>query len=248
LQLTVAPTPIRGTFLTIPLRQHFSRGADRKVFRDRREAGQQLAAALQHYAGRPNSLVLGIPRGGVVVGLEVSQLLRLPLDVLITRKLRAPDNPELALGALAETGYVHLNEDLIAAYPWLARTVEQERVIQEQEIARRRTLYRGGNPLPPLQGRTVILVDDGVATGATYFASIQTLKAAGVGRLVAGLPVAPAETAQLIADMVDECVVLASPYPFYAVGQHYLDFSQVSDDEVAECLARGWRPSSEGSG
>jgi predicted phosphoribosyltransferase len=137
---------------------------------------------------------------------------------------------------------MHLNEDLIAAYPWLARAVEQERAVQEQEIARRRTLYRGGNPLPPLQGRTVILVDDGVATGATYLASVQTLKAAGVGRLVAGLPVAPAETAQLIAARIDDCVVLASPYPFYAVGQHYLDFSQVSDEEVAACLAHGWRP------
>jgi putative phosphoribosyl transferase len=212
------------------------------MFRDRQEAGQQLAAALQKYAGHEGALVLGIPRGGVVVGLEVSRILGLPLDVLITRKLRAPDNPELALGALAETGFMHLNEDLIAAYPWLRRAIEQERLIQEQEIARRRMLYRNGQQLPSLHGRLAILLDDGVATGATYLASVETLRAAGVGRLVAGLPVAPAETANVIAARVDECIVLASPYPFYAVGQHYLDFGQVSDEEVAECLRQARRP------
>jgi putative phosphoribosyl transferase len=212
------------------------------MFRDRRDAGQQLAAALQQYAGHASGLVLGIPRGGVVVALEVSRLLRLPLDVLITRKLRAPDNPELALGALAETGFTHLNDDLIAAYPWLAQAIEQERLLQEQEIARRRALYRGGQPLPDLQGRMVILVDDGVATGATYLASVQSLRAAGVARLAAGLPVAPSETASLISSRVDDCVVLASPYPFYAVGQHYVDFNQVSDEEVAQCLAEGRKP------
>jgi putative phosphoribosyl transferase len=210
------------------------------VFRDRIEAGQRLAAALERYKHCPEGLILGIPRGGVVVALEVSLALRLPLDVLITRKLGAPDNPELAVGALAETGFVHLNEELLSSYPSLARSLEAEEYAQRQEIARRRALYRGGRPLPPLHGRTVILVDDGVATGATYLASVQTLKAAEVGRLVAALPVAPGETARLIADTVEECVVLATPYPFYAVGQYYHDFSQVTDEQVADCLVRGW--------
>jgi putative phosphoribosyl transferase len=215
---------------------------ERIVFRDRREAGQQLAAALQRYAGRSGGLILAIPRGGVVVGLEVSLALRLPLDVLITRKLGAPDNPELALGALAETGFVYLNEDLLLAYPSLATAIEPQRVEQEQEITRRRQLYRAGRMLPSLRGRTVILVDDGVATGATFLASIQTLKASDVGHLVAALPVAPAETVRLIGDRVDECVVVDSPYPFYAVGQHYADFSQVTDQQAAECLGKAWRP------
>ncbi len=212
------------------------------MIRDREEAGQRLAAALSRYTDCPDGLILAIPRGGVVVGLEMSLSLRLPLDVLITRKIGAPDNPELAIGALTETGYLHLNKDLLASYPWLARMVEQERALQEREIVRRRELYRGGRNLPPLAGRTIILVDDGVATGATYLASVQALKAGGVTRLVAALPVAPSETAEKVSTQVDECVVLESPEPFYAVGQHYLDFRQVEDEEVIRCLARAWRP------
>lgn len=212
------------------------------MIRDREEAGQRLAAALSRYTDCPDGLILAIPRGGVVVGLEMSLSLRLPLDVLITRKIGAPDNPELAIGALTETGYLHLNKDLLASYPWLARMVEQERALQEREIVRRRERYRGGRNLPPLSGRTIILVDDGVATGATYLASVHALKAGGVTRLVAALPVAPSDTTARIAAHVDECSVLESPEPFYAVGQHYLNFRQVEDEEVIRCLARAWRP------
>jgi putative phosphoribosyl transferase len=217
------------------------------MFRDREEAGQRLAAALSRYSGCPEGMILAIPRGGVVVGLEMSLVLHLPLDVLITRKLGATDNPELAVGALTETGYLHLNKDLLACYPWLAGSVDQERRIQEREIVRRRDLYRGGRSLPPLAGRMVILVDDGVATGATYLASIQALKSGGVARLVAALPVAPSETAEQVSAQVDECVVLESPEPFHAVGQHYLDFRQVEDEEVIRCLTRSWRPSTQAS-
>jgi putative phosphoribosyl transferase len=183
-------------------------------------------------------LILGIPRGGVIVGFELSLRLHLPLDVLITRKVGAPDNPELAIGALAETGSRHVNEALLAAYPFLTRGAEREWEAQQQEILRRRALYRNGRPLPPLAGRTVLLVDDGVATGATYLASLEALKESGVGRLVAALPVAPRETATRIASVVDECVVLETPEPFYAVGQHYLDFRQIEDDEVIRCLSQ----------
>lgn len=211
------------------------------MFRDRSEAGRRLAALLlSRYRDCPGGLVLGIPRGGVLVGLELSLALRLPLDVLITRKLGAPDNPELAIGALSETGYLHVNRDLIRAYPFLQRHVEEARRAEEQEIVRRRALYRGGRALPTLEGRTVILVDDGVATGATYLASVHALRAGGVARLVAALPVAPADSAKEIAHVVDDCVVVETPVPFFAVGQHYADFEQIDDEEVRACLARAW--------
>jgi len=212
------------------------------VIEDRVQAGGRLAAALRRYCDCPDALILAIPRGGVVVGREISVLLRLPLDVLLTRKIGAPGNPELAIGALTETGYLYLNEELLASHPGLARLSEQERLEQELEIDRRRRQYRGGRPLPSLEGRTVILVDDGTATGATYLASVHALQASRVGRLVAALPVAPPETARLISRRVDDCVVLETPDPFYAVGQQYLDFRQVTDEEVLRCLAESWRP------
>lgn len=212
------------------------------MFCDRVEAGQRLAAALSRYTDHPGGLILAIPRGGVVVGREMSLRLRLPLDVLITRKIGAAENPELAIGALTETGYLQVNEDLLLSHPSLARITERQRLEQVEEIARRRALYRGGRELPSLSGRTVILVDDGVATGATYLASVQGLKAAGAAKVVAALPVGPAETAKLIAGCVDECLVLESPEPFYAVGQHYHDFRQVDDHEVIQCLTSAWKP------
>ena len=147
------------------------------MFKNRAEAGQRLARALSQYADLPDGLVLAIPRGGVVVGLALSQGLRLPLDILITRKIGAPGNPELALAALAETGFLYLNQDLLALYPSLAAAVAPQRSGQEEEIARRQAQYRGGRGLPPLAGRTVLLVDDGVATGSTFFASIAALRA-----------------------------------------------------------------------
>jgi putative phosphoribosyl transferase len=205
------------------------------MLRDRQEAGQKLAAELQGYRGCPGGLVLAIPRGGVVVGLQISLALQLPLDVLITRKIGAPDNPELAVAALSETGSLHVNHELLSFFPSSA-AFEEERRRQHEEIVRRQDRYRPGRSLPQLAGRTVILVDDGIATGATYFASIHALKAAHVARLIAALPLAPPDTADKIRRQVDECVILESPWPFYAVGEHYLDFSQVDDDEVIRSL------------
>ncbi len=209
------------------------------MFRDRIEAGQELAFALNRYQDYPAGLILAIPRGGVVVGLQLSLFLRLPLDVLITRKIGAPENPELAVSAVSETGSVHLNDELLSFFSSPA-AYEAECQRQEKEIARRRDIYRQGRVLPPLHGKLVILVDDGVATGATYLASVQALKSVGVARLVAALPVAPQDTVRRIASAVDECVVLESPSPFYSVGEHYLDFQQVNDEEVVRCLAQGW--------
>jgi putative phosphoribosyl transferase len=212
------------------------------MFDDRTDAGQRLASRLHRYAGDAKGLILAIPRGGVIVGLELSRALQLPLDVLITRKIGAPGNPELALGALAETGYLHLNQDILAFYPSWTRFVWDEQKLQEEEIHRRRELYRHGRPLPALTGRTVLLVDDGVATGATYLASMAALRAAGACALVAALPVAPPETAEKIREQVDDCVILETPEPFEAVGLHYRSFAQTSDAEVIQALDRSWKP------
>lgn len=212
------------------------------MFHDRTDAGRQLADGLRRYADYAQGLILAIPRGGVIVGLELSRVLRLSLDVLITRKIGAPDNPELALGALAETGYLHLNHEILALHPSWRRFVDDERKRQEDEIQRRRELYRHSRPLPMLTGRTVLLVDDGVATGATYLASIAALRAAQVAAIVAALPVAPMETAQKIQNHVDDCVILDTPEPFEAVGLHYQIFNQVSDAEVLRALDASWKP------
>jgi putative phosphoribosyl transferase len=206
------------------------------MFTDRRHAGQQLAQALAQYKNAPNSIVLALPRGGVAVGYEISLALRLPLDVFVTRKLGTPDNPELAMGALAETGYRHLNMDVIRGYGISTHELEREVDRQRKEIARRVERYRGGTPLPDLSGKTVILVDDGVATGATFFASVAAMRALQVGRLVAALPVAPPETARILQARVDEAVVLATPSMFFGISQFYEDFPQLEDDEVIACL------------
>ena len=208
------------------------------MFRDRTEAGERLGEALVRLGPLRDALVLAIPRGGILVGAAVSRLVGCPLDVFITRKIGAPGNPELAVGAITETGFLHCNEDLVARL-CSPEFLEQERRRQETEIERQRTLYRDGRSLPPLAGKSVILVDDGLATGATYLASIQALKAADVGRLIAAVPVSPPETAETIAARVDHCVILETPSGFRSVGDHYEDFRQVTDDEVVRYLAAG---------
>jgi predicted phosphoribosyltransferase len=206
-------------------------------FRDRREAGHLLATALRRYAGRARTVVLGMPRGGVVPAAEIASALHLPLDVVVSRKLGAPENPELAIGAIAEGGALHLDQDAPAgtrdSSAHLAREVERQRA----EIARRQRRFREGRPLSLPARATVILVDDGVATGSTAFAAIRALRQQGVGRLVFAVPVGPPDTVEVLRGMVDELVVLATPAPFPAVGTFYEDFRQVSDDEVVELLA-----------
>jgi predicted phosphoribosyltransferase len=211
------------------------------LLRDREEAGRLLAERLGAYRDDPRGLILALPRGGVAVGYRVSLALRLPLDVFITRKLGAPGNPEFAIGAVTETGAVFLNpeaQEVMAAFSaptgFLARSVDEQR----EEIARRQRLYRRGHPLPDLAERTVLLVDDGIATGATFLASVDGLRSRGVGRLVAAIPVGPVDTLQRVAEQVDELHVLATPDPFYAVGNHYADFTQVEDDQVLDYLDR----------
>jgi putative phosphoribosyl transferase len=206
------------------------------LFKDRHDAGNQLAQRLLHYKGAKDAIVIALPRGGVVVGYDISLALRIPLDVLITRKLGTPSNPELAMGALAETGYAHMNSDVIRHYHVTQAQVDEEMRRQESEIGRRLNRYRGGRALPPLKGRTVILVDDGIATGATFFASLGALITSEAARVVAAVPVAPPRIVAELRPLVDEVVVLHTSEWFFGIGQFYEQFSQVEDEEVVACL------------
>lgn len=206
------------------------------MFRDRADAGRQLAAALEAYADVPGGLVVALPRGGVVTGAEVSRALRLPLDVFIVRKIGYPGNPECAMAALAETGLLHRTEEgrgMSSVYPGY---LEECRTEQEEEIKRRVRLYRGGTPFPTLVGRTVMLVDDGLATGATFEAAALALRELKPKRLIGAVPVSPPETAERVRALVDELVVLDVPEAFMAVGQVYTDFRQVDDAQVLRVL------------
>jgi putative phosphoribosyl transferase len=205
------------------------------MFKDRRDSGLQVAAKLSHYKGRGQVVVLGLPRGGVVTAFEIARALGASFDVLIVRKIGFPGQPELAVGALSETGAVVLNEKVIS-YGVSKEYIDREVQQQKEEIRRRIARYRGGKSLENLAGKTVILVDDGVATGATIKAAIATLKEEDTERLVAAVPVAPPETARELASMVDEFVCLLTPPDFMAVGGYYSDFTQTTDEEVAEIL------------
>lgn len=206
------------------------------LFRDRHDAGRRLAQRLLHYKEAKDTIVIALPRGGVVVGYDISLALRLPLDVLITRKLGTPSNPELAMGALAETGYRHMNEEVIREYHVSKKELDEEIRRQNSEIGRRIQRYRSGRALSSLKGQTVILVDDGIATGATFFASLGALVKAETARTVAAVPVAPPRVLAEVKMLVDEVVVLHASEWFFGIGQFYEQFPQVEDDEVIACL------------
>jgi len=206
------------------------------ILKNREEAGRRLVERLTVYREHPGALILALPRGGVAVGYQLSLGLHLPLDVFITRKLGAPDNPEYALGAVGETGVVYLNPEAMAAFRLSRRERDQLVQAQQEEITRRQALYRQDRPFPVLTDRTVILVDDGIATGSTFFASVQSIRSLKPRRLIGAIPVGPTETIREARAQVDELVVLATPDPFWAVGNHYVDFTQVSDRDVVEYL------------
>lgn len=208
------------------------------TFHNREEAGRRLVEQLLHYRERPATLILALPRGGVAVGYQLSLGLHLPLDVFIVRKLGAPDNPEYALGAVGETGTVYVNPEAVAGSHFLRTDLKQLMEVKREEIVRRQALYREDRRLPVLTGRTVILVDDGIATGSTFIASVQSIRHLKPHRLIGAIPVGPIDTIREVRAIVDELVVLATPDPFWAVGNHYVDFAQVSDREVIEYLSQ----------
>ncbi|MDR7522377.1 MAG: phosphoribosyltransferase family protein [Armatimonadota bacterium] len=204
------------------------------VFRDRCDAGRQLAAALVHLRER-RPYVLAVPRGGVVIGRQVADALGAPMDVIVPRKLRAPFNPELAIGAVAEGGAVFVDEEIAHGVP--QAYLDQEIEAQRAEIVRRIQVYRNGRPLPPMAGYTAIVTDDGIATGATMVAALRAARALEPSHLVVAVPVAPPESVGRLAREADEVVCLATPSLFHAVGQFYEDFRQIEDDEVIGLLA-----------
>ncbi len=205
-------------------------------FRDRHEAGQLLAKELAAFRGQKDLIVLGVPRGGVVVASEVAKALVAPLDVYITRKIGAPYNPELAVGAVASDGTLVLDHDLIERIGASEDYVQAETERQRQEIKRRLVAYRGSRPEPELQGKTVILVDDGVATGATTLASLRAIKQRQPTQLLLAVPVGPADTMDVLAQEADRVVCLYTPEIFWAVGAFYTIFDQTSDAEVIQLL------------
>jgi erythromycin esterase-like protein/predicted phosphoribosyltransferase len=212
------------------------RSAPRRVFRDRREAGRVLASLLSAYRGRERLLVLGLPRGGIPVAWEVAAALGAPLDAFVVRKLGAPGHEEFAVGALASGGRVVVNDDLVRA---LRISPQQLRDVAEREgreLIRREAAYRGGRPRLDLAGKTVILVDDGLATGASMFAAVQALRDMEPAEIVIAIPAAPESTCREFAQMVDDVVCASMPTPFLAVGESFWDFRQVSDEEVRTLL------------
>lgn len=207
------------------------------LFRDRHEAGKLLAQKLLDLKGHPKAVVLGIPRGGVVVAYEVAKALNLPLDVFIARKIGAPGNPELAIGAVASDGTVILDELSISLMGVPRQYIEKEIEHQKKEIRKRLLIYRGGREGYSLQGRIVILVDDGVATGATTIASLRAIKASNPSQTILAVPVAPPDTVEKLRQEADKVICLYTPSPFWAVGAFYLNFEQTSDEEVQALLA-----------
>jgi putative phosphoribosyl transferase len=205
-------------------------------FTDRTAAGQELGQALRDLQGHDDLLVLGIPRGGVAVARQVARTLGAPLDVCLTHKLGAPDNPELAIGALAEGGQVVLDQDLIESL-WLPPGyIKAESERQRKELERRAQVYRRDRPPPQATNHTVIVVDDGLATGSTMVAALQALSVQAPKSLIAAIPVAPPEAIQRLAKWADRVECLLSPRPFWAVGAFYERFEQVSDEQVIELL------------
>jgi putative phosphoribosyl transferase len=210
-------------------------------FSDRSQAGQVLSENLAAYAGCPDVLVLALPRGGVPVAYEVARALRAPLDLVLVRKLPVPGQEELAMGAIASGGVLVVNQEVIDALRIPDYIVDEVAADEQHELARREAMYRGDRPPPPVAGRIVILVDDGLATGSTMRAAVRALRLQHPARLVVAVPTAARETCAAFADEVDEVVCALTPEPFYAVGLWYENFSQTGDEEVRALLDRAAR-------
>jgi predicted phosphoribosyltransferase len=208
-------------------------------FRNRTDAGRRLAEKLAAYADRPDVLVLALPRGGVPVGYEVSRALGAPLDVFLVRKLGVPGYEELAMGAVASGGVRVLNDEIVRGLGISEDEIDAAVARELQELARRERLYRGDRPPPDVAGRTVILVDDGLATGATMRAAVAASRQQHPARIVVAVPTASPDTCEALKAEADDVICAMTPEPFFAVGHSYENFTQTTDDEVRELLAHG---------
>lgn len=205
-------------------------------YKNRTHAGKLLAQQLSSYAQRPDVIVLGLPRGGVPVAAWVADALHAPLDVVLVRKLGVPGNEELAMGAIAGGGEPVTTPEVMQMFDIPPAVVEAIAMREAKEIARRESIYREGNAKPSLKDRVVILVDDGLATGATMLAAVRAVRAESPARIVIAVPVGPSDTCMTLASEADEVICLATPHPFLSVGQWYEDFAQTTDDEVIQLL------------
>ncbi|MBB6097380.1 putative phosphoribosyltransferase [Deinobacterium chartae] len=206
------------------------------MFANRRDAGRQLAQHLERFRTAPRPLVLALPRGGVPVAFEVARALRAPLEVFVVRKLGVPGHEEVAMGAIASGGVRVLNEDLLRRLALPEAQLEAVTAREARELERREALYRAGRSLPSLEDRSVLLIDDGLATGASARAALQALRALNPATLVLAVPVGAAQTCAELAELADDVVCPVQPEPFYAVGQAYVNFGQTGDDEVLDLL------------
>jgi putative phosphoribosyl transferase len=212
------------------------------LFQDRHEAGRVLASKLMTYANRPDVNVLALPRGGVPVGYEVARVLNVPLDVFVVRKLGVPGHPELAMGAIASGGVRVLNEDVVRTLGIPEQLINAVTALEKQELERREREYRDGRPPLDVRRRTVILVDDGLATGSSMRVAAEALRAKQPARIVVAVPVAAPATCEALVSEVDQVVCAVTPEPFWAVGQWYKDFGQITDEEVQDLLRQAPLP------
>jgi predicted phosphoribosyltransferase len=206
------------------------------LFQDRKEAGRKLADKLAKYTDEKEIIVLALPRGGVAIGAEIAKKIGASLDVIITRKIRFPGEPEFAIGAIAENGKVALDDQIVKRYNISQSYLDEEICRQKAEIERRLIAYRGGEKLTFIKDKTVILVDDGVATGFTIIAAINALKDEGVKKLIVAVPVSPQDTFLKLKGLVDEIICLETPEDFLAIGDFYYDFEQLTDEEVMQLI------------
>jgi predicted phosphoribosyltransferase len=228
--MSLAPDSMEAAFM----RERYAGSA--QAFRDRREAGVELAARLEEFGTRDDVVVLALPRGGVPVAYEVARALKAPLDVFLVRKLGVPGHQELAMGAIASGGVRVLNDEVLGWYGLPASAVDEVARTEQAELERRERVYREGRPPARLDGRTVLLIDDGLATGSSMKAAVEAVRRHGPARIVVGVPVGAPDTCRELAETADAVVCARTPQPFVAVGAWYRDFSQTTDAEVRELL------------